>query len=875
MAALAETPEQKAFKDLLDWSNAQPLWQRDALRRLCSKVALDASDLAELLEICRGTSTNAEPLQQKHLPKPSGVSGAVNLLAIHSTKHVNALATGQRLTFTKTGLTVIYGDNGSGKSGYARVLKRSCRARVPEKAGKQERVLPNVYSKDAGPPQAIIEYSIGGQNRTCNWTDGQSADSELASVSVFDSRTASVHVDEENGVAYTPAPLRMLAQLAEAAGSLKSLLDAESVQISASYPAWVKTPLVKSATAVGQFMQKLAAKTTDAELDNLAAYSEQDESERQRLVDALKASISDLIGQSERALERTRRMIAFVDKIDIELSPDRVTAFFSARDAMQRAIAAERQASQQEFESEPVAGVGSDPWKAMWEAARAFSLQEAYKGSSFPHTHGGANCVLCHQSLDENAASRLQRFEQFVKGDLKAKADLARSQLEGAVESIIKIHVNRQLILEGASFIAAYPDMQDIGDQFRRLLICAKWRSRQVLRAQDTKKAFVELPDSQPLKAGLERLSQTIASDLQLLRSPQQSQFRLNQQNRLEEIQAKKWLNDNISDVRAQRDRLKAIAALTELKKQTQTTAITTKSTGVAKALVTDALRAEFSKEASNLGIADREVELRQSGSKQGVPQFKVGLMRKQDAQLGAILSEGEFRCAAVAAFLAELATSNDKSAIVFDDPVSSLDHMNREKVANRLAEEAQHRQVVVFTHDIAFLFYLENARKDLQVQLSVRSVGRGKDAAGFCNEESPIQARSVDQTISSIQRQLENQKIQHEQGQQDQWSISIASFSDQLRKAWERVVEDAVTPVIRRLSNKVYTNGLIKLTVLTEEDVKNMRDGYGRCSKLKHSDADVLNPPLPTPDAVQAEIDALKTWTASLRARQDAAKLA
>jgi hypothetical protein len=51
MTAPAETPEQKAFKDLLDWSKAQPLWQQDALRRLCGKVALDASDLAELLEM--------------------------------------------------------------------------------------------------------------------------------------------------------------------------------------------------------------------------------------------------------------------------------------------------------------------------------------------------------------------------------------------------------------------------------------------------------------------------------------------------------------------------------------------------------------------------------------------------------------------------------------------------------------------------------------------------------------------------------------------------------------------------------------------------------------------------------------------------------
>ena len=40
------------------------------------------------------------------------------------------------------------------------------------------------------------------------------------------------------------------------------------------------------------------------------------------------------------------------------------------------------------------------------------------------------------------------------------------------------------------------------------------------------------------------------------------------------------------------------------------------------------------------------------------------------------VLSEGEQRVVAIAAFLAELSTSTAQSPIVFDDPVSSLDRI-------------------------------------------------------------------------------------------------------------------------------------------------------------------------------------------------------
>ncbi len=49
----------------------------------------------------------------------------------------------------------------------------------------------------------------------------------LSSISVFDSCTANVHVDEANDVAYTPFPMRVLEQLAEVCQQVKKRINVE------------------------------------------------------------------------------------------------------------------------------------------------------------------------------------------------------------------------------------------------------------------------------------------------------------------------------------------------------------------------------------------------------------------------------------------------------------------------------------------------------------------------------------------------------------------------------------------------------------------------------------------------------------------------
>src|SRR3954468_20853718 len=96
---------------ILAWSSDCHAWQRDALRRLCSGSQIDDQDCDELYEIIQGQRA-AAPLSADHIPARSKKEEIVSLLAIANAENVNALAKGQVLSFTSSGLTIVYGENG-------------------------------------------------------------------------------------------------------------------------------------------------------------------------------------------------------------------------------------------------------------------------------------------------------------------------------------------------------------------------------------------------------------------------------------------------------------------------------------------------------------------------------------------------------------------------------------------------------------------------------------------------------------------------------------------------------------------------------------------------------------------------------------------
>ena len=134
------------------------------------------------------------------------------------------------------------------------------------------------------------------------------------------------------------------------------------------------------------------------------------------------------------------------------------------------------------------------------------------------------------------------------------------------------------------------------------------------------------------------------------------------------------------------------------------------KSTEVTKRAVTAQLTGAFLTELDRLGFGHVEVRLVVAGGSRGALYHRLQLRRAPGIDVAKVVSEGEARCLSMASFFAELSTAAHRSAILFDDPVCSLDHTWRRNVAKRLVMESRARQVVVFTHDIVFLLALGDA---------------------------------------------------------------------------------------------------------------------------------------------------------------------
>lgn len=121
-AAGDNNPADEARAAVLKWAAEQPLWKQQALRiALAGGEAGAASDAIYSLVITEvaDPKKNAEikPLSHADLGGSEASASDFVIKSVKEVKHVNKLASDQELIFGKAGLTCIYGDNGSGKSG--------------------------------------------------------------------------------------------------------------------------------------------------------------------------------------------------------------------------------------------------------------------------------------------------------------------------------------------------------------------------------------------------------------------------------------------------------------------------------------------------------------------------------------------------------------------------------------------------------------------------------------------------------------------------------------------------------------------------------------------------------------------------------------
>ena len=109
---------------VINWVKTLKGWQCELAYRLLIKEKLDNGDINEIVSMLK----EEKQFENKIFPNIGiSINGeSIILLSIDSIENIEHLSPRNALKFAEKGLTVIYGKNGTGKSGYTRILKKIC-----------------------------------------------------------------------------------------------------------------------------------------------------------------------------------------------------------------------------------------------------------------------------------------------------------------------------------------------------------------------------------------------------------------------------------------------------------------------------------------------------------------------------------------------------------------------------------------------------------------------------------------------------------------------------------------------------------------------------------------------------------------------------
>jgi energy-coupling factor transporter ATP-binding protein EcfA2 len=814
------------YRDILEWSASLARWQNELLRRLLRAKELSEAEVSEL-----ATAAVAETEQQtSNYPAMSandlpvvGAAGEHRLLAaMRGVRNVNALRADQTLTFGPQ-LTVVYGDNASGKSGYCRVLKKVYRARVVED------ILGDVRAEAAPAGAAAATFVVkapGGAEQAIAWTDGV-AISDAGRFAVLDSACSLTYV-RGGTLAVGPAGIDVLDRFAVELDRVKRHIAALAAQ---AQPSKKSLQHLEDDTEAGRFVKSLSSATSDEAITATTAWSPEQEAELQRLDSARIAARAstpaarraELKARSEalRSLcTRVANWIALVsDAHATELR--QALAVASESDA---ALSAVRSLGDAEVSAERLKGT---VWDEMVRAAVRYVR-------SFHATTGGqalsidGRCVLCWQHLDDAAKQRLDRFQQHLEG-------AAQKARQAAVQCCDELLAAVQRVPEAVSpqdeVLVVRPE--GLAERLRLLAGALARRREQICEAaQSGEWPALASIDAKPLE---EIRALSAAADASLAALPASDASAEEElaglENSRRELAARKALAQAAGAVRDFVRNTREVHRFKSAESAINTRAASKKAGELHAKHMTERYAKLVDDELREPCFQRQKPVLAQKTNKAKVEVTPLISAEMKHLSAERVFSEGERTAIALACFLAELRLGSDPSGLIFDDPVSSLDHNVREHVARRLVAAAKERQVIVFTHDLAFLADLREQAKIQEADSQFRTLTATEYDAGFVEEEEPFGARNVGKRIRFLKALLVAVESTAKKGDLQAFRGHAREFYERLRSTWERFIEERLFgQVVRRLERHVMPGALGKV-IYSRDIAEQVQEGWRRCS--------------------------------------------
>ena len=690
---------------LASWANDQDAWIRLAVKHVLEpRTPLDASAIDECFthllaekRLSDDADVHVEMISMQ--PFPAHDVPALVLSAITHTRDINRLLPNQEIRFNPC-LTVVYGENASGKTGYVRVLKQVAGARTAET------VLSDINQAHPAQPSATIEFSIGDQHREFHWTEPTDPHPELERIIVFDAPATPLHLDNDLTYLYTPSEIALFGYVYNALTEIRTRLITER---DSRHPG--DNPFLirfQNGTPCYQIIESLRASTSLEELRDLAIV---DDTETTETLTTLRNELLQLqpVDQAERiTLEST--ILRWT-----KLAMDTIRALQGFDSARYRKALADIHESEERldyisgtlFADHGLPGRFSDEWKTFVSATDTYARTHIHE--DFPA--GSDTCPYCHQQLMSPAKELLAKYRSYLLDESQARIRSAQARLKSLEDAVLALSTFDDLpdvddiVGITATDVQETPDWRSCILSIRALVI---QQQRQV-RCRAAWKIEVKKSDLEKYTTVLHDRYTTAKEQLAILTgSAGDRAIRIETTAaRIKSLEDQLVLGQLLSSITAYAGALKwnDLASTLLARFQPILTSLTNSEKKATEAVLNSTFRGAFEAECKLLDCPD--VKLTFPG-RHGTTTRRKSV--SPDHRIRQVLSEGEQKVVALADFLAEVSLRSRSAPIVFDDPMSSLDARRRDDVAARLVSLSEDYQVIVFTHEPYFASKLISA---------------------------------------------------------------------------------------------------------------------------------------------------------------------
>lgn len=776
------------------WANNQDGWIRAIVQDvLKTKVLPSDLDIDRYLKLL----LSEKKLSEDHFPVVPAIEEkqpdnnapqAVSLVSLMVEEGVNALKSGAQIDFAP-GVIVIFGENGTGKSGFVRVLKRAAGVRTAED------ILHNVRADTHATPSARFKITVGSVGQTIDWKN-EFGYAPLNRVSIFDVKGARLHVEEDLTYVYTPGELTLFPLVQTAIERVRAALEARIIALTPG-PNTILLSFNRSCS-IYPLIETLGSATELDEIKTYAVLPEDIDSKIESLkveVDALKSP--NIQNQLKRSRDRAGVVKDLTAAIETAKAFD-IQIYVGHVQARNKASQRREEASSKAFDGLSIPGILTPEWREFIQAGEEYLKKNYAEG--YPDTNDP--CTYCQQPLTSKAVELVKKYRDFSNNENKVALDNAERRLRDFVAPILDLKLD-SLQQRLADETNGPPDVLDavmpIVEQMKTLALGVTAHSD--VNWQD-KDGSLDAAGTLVVSEGT-RLSELIAG---LQKSLEERQEALQaKQAALTELEGKKITNSLLPEIERRVSGAKWIDRATIVKNNF--TSVLRSLTEVAKEASEDLLNKDFERrfEVERKRLRAPKVTLNFPGRHGQVARRKLVASYKPNQ----ILSEGEQKALALADFLAEVTSVPASSPVVFDDPITSMDYRRIHEVCDRIVALAADHQIIIFTHNIWFAAeLLSKADKKNWKYFDIRQEG---GATGVVTAASHPRVDTIAQVSGRVKKLID------EAGRQEGEikSALVEKGYEELRGLCEIIVEqEMLKGVVQRYAPNVMMTKLDKINV-------------------------------------------------------------